>query len=292
MAMSVADQLLERLREWGVHRIYGYPGDGINAILGALDAAGNDPELIQVRHEEMAAFMACAHAKFTGELGVCLATSGPGAIHLLNGLYDAKADHQPVLAIVGQAARSGIGGEIQQEVDLPSLFKDVAGAFVHTAVVPEQVAHLVDRAVRIALSERTVTCLIVPKDVQELDAVERVPHTPHTVHPERNGARPRPVPAEAALVGDAAATLRALLPRLREKADRGWRARVEKDVEEWWTVLEKRALRPADPMNPQRVFWELSSRLPDRCILAGDAGTSAIWMARDLRLRRGMSFSL
>src|SRR5215204_1754743 len=139
MAQQVSDYVLERLTEWGIHRIFGYPGDGINAFLGAFDRAEGDPEFIQVRHEEMSAFMACAHAKFTGEIGVCIATSGPGAIHLLNGLYDAKADHVPVLAIVGQAARSGLGGESLQEVDLPTLFKDVAGAYVHAAYVPEQV---------------------------------------------------------------------------------------------------------------------------------------------------------
>src|SRR5438105_8940943 len=150
MAMTVADQLLERLREWGVHRIYGYPGDGINAILGAFHDAANDPELIQVRHEEMAAFMACAHAKFTGQVGVCAATSGPGAVHLLNGLYDAKLDHQPVLAIVGQQAATALGGHYQQEVDLLSLFKDVAGEFVQMAITPAQVRHLIDRAIRIA----------------------------------------------------------------------------------------------------------------------------------------------
>ena len=151
MSQLVADYILERLREWGVHRIYGYPGDGINGILGALDRAGGDPELIQVRHEEMAAFMACGHAKFTGEVGVCLATSGPGAIHLLNGLYDAKMDHQPVVAIVGQQARAALGGDYQQEVDLLTLFKDVAHEYVQMATVPEQIRHLVDRAVRIAL---------------------------------------------------------------------------------------------------------------------------------------------
>src|SRR5919106_2874509 len=172
MAMTVADQLLERLREWGVHRLYGYPGDGINAILGALDRTDGDPEFIQVRHEEMAAFMACGHAKWTGELGVCLATSGPGAIHLLNGLYDAKLDHQPVLAIVGQQATTALGGSYQQEVDLLTLFKDVAHEYVHMVSDPEQVRHLVDRALRIAQAERTVTCLIVPNDVQTMDAVE------------------------------------------------------------------------------------------------------------------------
>src|SRR5580765_8571007 len=134
MSETTADFLLARLREWGVHRIYGYPGDGINALLGALDRAGGDPELIQARHEEMAAFMACGHAKFSGEVGVCMATSGPGAIHLLNGLYDAKLDHQPVVAIVGQQARAAIGGHYQQEVDLQVLFKDVAHEYVQTAI--------------------------------------------------------------------------------------------------------------------------------------------------------------
>ena len=152
MSQLVADFILERLREWGVHRIYGYPGDGINALLGALDRADGDPELIQVRHEEMAAFMACGHAKFTGEVGVCLATSGPGAIHLLNGLYDAKLDHQPVVAIVGQQARAALGGDYQQEVDLLTLFKDVAHEYVQMATHPAQMRHLVDRAIRIALA--------------------------------------------------------------------------------------------------------------------------------------------
>src|SRR2546423_10829621 len=129
MAQLVADFVLERLREWGVHRIYGYPGDGINAMLGALDRAGGDPDFIQVRHEEMAAFMACGHAKFTGEVGVCMATSGPGAIHLLNGLYDAKLDHQPVVAIIGQQKRTSLGVSYHQEVDIPTLFKEVSSYF-------------------------------------------------------------------------------------------------------------------------------------------------------------------
>ena len=122
---TVSDFLLKRLSDWGVDRIYGYPGDGINGIMGALDRASEWMRFVQARHEELAAFMACGHAKFTGRVGVCLATSGPGAIHLLNGLYDAKLDHQPVLAIVGQQARAALGGSYQQEVDLISLFKDV-----------------------------------------------------------------------------------------------------------------------------------------------------------------------
>jgi pyruvate dehydrogenase (quinone) len=118
MPELVADYVLRRLKQWGVHRIYGYPGDGINAFLGALDRAEGDPEIIQTRHEETAAFMACGHAKFTQEVGVCMATSGPGAIHLLNGLYDAKLDHAPIVAIVGQQKRTSLGAAYQQEVDL------------------------------------------------------------------------------------------------------------------------------------------------------------------------------
>ena len=182
MADTVSDFLLERLRAWGIHRIFVYPGDGINGIMGALNRADGDPDFIQVRHEEMAAFMACAHAKFTGEICVCLATSGPGAIHLLNGLYDAKMDHQPVLAIVGQSARPALGGSYQQEVDLNSLFKDVAGEYVQTASVPAQVRHLVDRAVRIALDERTVTCLIFPNDLQTMAAVREPERAHATIH--------------------------------------------------------------------------------------------------------------
>jgi pyruvate dehydrogenase (quinone) len=181
MNYDVGDFLLDRLHAWGIKRIYGYPGDGINGILGALGRAGSRFQFIQTRHEEMAAFMACAHAKFTGDVGVCLATSGPGAIHLLNGLYDAKLDHQPVVAIVGQQARAAIGGNYQQEVDLLSLFKDVAHEYVYMASVPEQVRHLVDRAVRIAYTERTVTCIILPNDLQELDGVETPPRHHGTV---------------------------------------------------------------------------------------------------------------
>ena len=139
---TVSDFLIKRINEWGLKRIYGYPGDGINGIIGAIDRANGSVEYVQVRHEEMAAFMACAHAKFTGEVGICLATSGPGAIHLLNGLYDAKMDHAGVVAIVGQQARAALGGDYQQEVDLMSLFKDVAHEYVHMASTPAQVRHL------------------------------------------------------------------------------------------------------------------------------------------------------
>jgi len=198
MSETVGDYLLERLATWGVRRIYGYPGDGINGILGAFTRSSNGqrPEFIQVRHEEMAAFMACAHAKFTGELGVCMATSGPGAIHLLNGLYDAKLDHQPVVAIMGQQARAGLGGNYQQEVDLDSLFKDVAHEYVQVAMEPTQMRHLIDRACRIALAERTVTAIIIPNDVQEAEAVATPPHVHGTVHSGPGYRRPRILPAD------------------------------------------------------------------------------------------------
>jgi len=175
VARTVGDFVIGRLADWGVRRIYGYPGDGINGLIGALERATDRVRFIQVRHEEMAAFMACGHAKYTREVGVCMATSGPGAIHLLNGLYDAKMDHAPVVAIVGQQARTALGSAYQQEVDLVSLFKDVASEFVQQAATPEQVPHLIDRAVRIAISERTVTCVILPHDLQELPEVVQPP---------------------------------------------------------------------------------------------------------------------
>ncbi|MBV9798311.1 MAG: thiamine pyrophosphate-requiring protein [Solirubrobacterales bacterium] len=210
MSQTVGDYLLERLATWGVKRIYGYPGDGINGIIGAFTRSsdGQRPEFVQTRHEEMAAFMACAHAKFTGEAGVCLATSGPGAIHLLNGLYDAKLDHQPVVAIVGQQARAGLGGNYQQEVDLTTLFKDVAHEFVQMAMEPTQIRHLVDRAFRIALDERTVTAIIIPNDVQEADAVAQPPHKHGTVHSSPGYRPPRVLPADEDL-DSAAAVLNA-----------------------------------------------------------------------------------
>jgi pyruvate dehydrogenase (quinone) len=391
MSQLVADYILARLREWGVHRVFGYPGDGINAIIGAFDRASGDPELIQVRHEEMAAFMACAHAKFTGEVGVCLATSGPGAIHLLNGLYDAKLDHAPVVAIVGQQARAALGGDYQQEVDLVTLFKDVAHEYVHMATVPEQMRHLIDRAIRIALAQRTVTCLIVPNDLASAKAVEP-PRAHGTVHSSVGYTPPRIVPAdgelrraaqilnagervailagqgalgagaellevadrtgagiakallgravvpddvpyvtgaigllgtrpsyelmtncdtllmvgssfpyseflpeegkargiqieidarrvairypmEVQLIGDSKETLRELIPLLERKQDRSWQERIASNVEDWWRLMEARAFDDADPINPQRVFWELSQRLPDRCIISADSGS-------------------
>lgn len=411
MSDTVSDFLLERIRDWGIHRIYGYPGDGINGIIGALGRAKNDPEFVQARHEEMAAFMACGHAKFTGQVGICLATSGPGAIHLLNGLYDAKLDHQPVVAIVGQQPRTAMGANYQQEVDLQNLFKDVAGDYVHTVMAAEQLPALVDRAIRIAMIERTVTCLIVPTDVQELAAVKQTPHAfkmapgsvgvvkPQITPPQQaldraanilnegakvailvgQGARnaadlvvevadklgagvakallgkdvlpddlpfvtgsigllgTRPsyemmmecdtllmigssfpysqflppfgqargvqididgkmigirYPMEINLVGDSKATLQGLLPLLEEKTDRSWREKIESEVADWWKVVEARAMIEANPVNPQRVFWELSPRLPDDCILCADSGSSTNWYARDLKIRKGMRASL
>ncbi len=164
---DTAQFILERLHEWGVKRIYGYPGDGINGLLGAFHEVGDRVEFTQTRHEEIAAFAATAHAKFTGEVGVCMATSGPGAIHLLNGLYDAKLDHQPVVAIVGQQKRMSIGANYQQEVDLNTLFKDVASEYLTTVMDPTQARHAIDRAMRIAQASRSVTAVIVPEDVQE-----------------------------------------------------------------------------------------------------------------------------
>ncbi|UMB69167.1 thiamine pyrophosphate-requiring protein [Mycobacterium paraterrae] len=171
---DVADYLLERLRAWDVEHVFGYPGDGINGILGAFGRADNQPKFIQSRHEEMSAFEAVGYAKFSGRVGVCMATSGPGAIHLLNGLYDAKLDHVPVVAIVGQTNRSAMGGSYQQEVDLLSLFKDVASDYVQMVTVPEQLPNVLDRAIRVALTQRVPTALIIPADVQEL------PYSPPT----------------------------------------------------------------------------------------------------------------
>src|SRR4051812_20990759 len=169
MSQTVADYLLSRLRDWGVRQVFGYPGDGINGLLAAWGRADDDPQFVQARHEEMAAFEAVGYAKFSDSFAVCTATSGPGAIHLLNGLYDAKLDHVPVVAIVGQTARSAMGGSYQQEVDLLSLFKDVCSDYVQMCTVPEQLPNLIDRAIRIAVSKQAPTCLIFPSDVLDLE---------------------------------------------------------------------------------------------------------------------------
>jgi pyruvate dehydrogenase (quinone) len=414
MSDTVGDFVFKRLHDWGVRRIYGFPGDGINGFLGALNRAeGTDHAIrfIQTRHEEEAAFMACAHAKFTGEIGVCLATSGPGAIHLLNGLYDAEKDHMPVLAIVGQQARQGLGSDYQQEVDLVSLYKDLT-EYVQLATVPSQARHLVDQSVRIAKGRRSVSTLIFSNDLQEEDyeepprthgsvfsgvgysapkvvpeekdlreaarvlnegekvamlvgagaknAVDEVtraaetlgagvakallakcmvpddlpyvtgsigllgtepsadmmlgcdtllmvgtsfPYSEHLpvgrqdevngvqidIDPSNLGVR---FPNEVNLCGDAQATLEALLPMLDRKEDREWQDDIIGKVEEWWRIVEDRAMDDADPINPQRVFWEVNDKLPDNVILTADSGSSANWYARHLKARRGWDGSL
>ncbi|MFL5431022.1 MAG: thiamine pyrophosphate-requiring protein [Myxococcales bacterium] len=198
MAQTVGDFLVQRLLQWGTKRLFGYPGDGINGIMAAVERAQGELKFVQARHEEMAAFMACAHAKFTGEPGVCIATSGPGAIHLLNGLYDASMDHQPVVAIVGQASTLAMGGAYQQEVDLQNLFKDVAHNYVTTVAAPGAIRHSIDRAMRIALDERCVTCVIVPKDLQE-EPFEQEPKKHNTIHSSAGYSAPRIVPHDSDL---------------------------------------------------------------------------------------------
>ncbi|MER8186117.1 thiamine pyrophosphate-requiring protein [Kitasatospora sp. NPDC094015] len=193
--MKVSDYILERLREWEVEQVFAYPGDGINGLLAAWGRAENEPQFVQVRHEEMAAFAAVGYAKFSGRTGVCAATSGPGAIHLLNGLYDAKLDHVPVVAIVGQTDRSAMGGSYQQEVDLLSLYKDVASAYCEMVTVPEQLPNVLDRAMRIAATSRTVTAVIVPADVQELD-YEPPAHAFKMVPSSLGVGRYAPVPSD------------------------------------------------------------------------------------------------
>src|SRR2546430_12996075 len=198
MSETVAAHMLTRLHEWGVNKVYGYPGDGINGIIGAFHEVGDQVEFIQCRHEEIAAFAATAHAKFTGQVGVCMATSGPGAIHLLNGLYDAKLDHQPVVAIVGQQKTMSLGGNYQQEIDLNTLFKDVASEFVQVCMAPEQAQHLIDRAVRIAKATRSVTCVIVPNDIQESPYSEP-PRTHGAIYSSTDYRTPRIIPAASDL---------------------------------------------------------------------------------------------
>ncbi|MFG3200897.1 thiamine pyrophosphate-requiring protein [Streptomyces sp. NPDC048192] len=407
----VADYVLQRLREWGIKRVYGYPGDGINGLLGAFDRAKGDPEFIQTRHEEMAAFMACAHAKFTGEVGCCTATSGPGAVHLLNGLYDAKLDHQPVVAVVGQQKRLSLGAHYQQEIPLARLFADVS-EFCQMIVHPGQARHVIDRAFKTALTRRGIATVIIPDDIQEEKAQPSPPKTHGSVFSSVGWSRPRllpdpdelrkaaavlnegskvamiigqgaahaesevvetaellgagvakallgrevlpddlpfvtgPIgllgskasdnmiqncdtllmvgtsfpyaewlpdegqakgveididgrmigiryPMDAHLVGDAKETLKALLPLLERKQDRGWRQQIEKDVREWDALCRKRAGQSfGGTINPQAVASELSPRLPDGCILTADSGSGTNWWARHLKLRKGMQASL
>ncbi|OQQ34342.1 thiamine pyrophosphate-requiring protein [Prescottella equi] len=407
---NVADYLLERLRAWNVEHVFAYAGDGINGILAAWGRADNHPRFVQARHEEMCAFEAVGYAKFSGRVGVCMATSGPGAIHLLNGLYDAKLDHVPVVAIVGQTNRSAMGGSYQQEVDLASLYKDVAADYVQTVNVPEQLPNVLDRAIRTALSQRAPTALIIPADVQELPysppthAFKMVPSSlgfdlpqiaPHDDAVRRaadilnagskvamlvgTGARgadaelaevadllgagaakallgkdvlsdelpwvtgsigllgTRPsyemmtgcdtlltvgssfpysqfmpdygqargvqididarlvgmrYPYEVNLVADARAALRALIPQLERKQDRSWREGIEADVARWWETMDMQARVTADPVNPLRLFSELSPILPDDAIVTADSGSAANWYARQLRFRGDIRGSL
>ncbi len=407
---TVGDRIVSRLTEWGVERIFGYPGDGINGLAAALQRAGNEPKFTQARHEEMAAFEATGYSKFTGKVGVCLATSGPGAIHLLNGLYDAKLDHVPVVAIVGQQARTSLGGHYQQEVDLTTLFKDVAGDYVHMATQPQQFPNLIDRAIRIAITKRTVTCVIVPADLQEEEysppehEFKMVPSsmgvTPPRIVPPKGvveqaadiinsgeklailvgqgarrasdlvlqlaekrgagvakallgkdvlpddhpnvtgpigllGSKPTDkmmmncdtflmigssipysqflpdfgqargieididpamigmrYPMELNIVGDSRETLEELLPLIDPVEDRSWEQEIQAEIVRWWEILEERAMLEADPVNPQRVFWELSPRLPENAIVTSDSGSSANWYARDLKFRGEIRGSL
>jgi len=405
VSQSVGAYLLERLGSWGVDRVFAYPGDGINGILGAWVEADSAPQFIQARHEEMAAFEAVGYAKFSGKVGVCMATSGPGAVHLLNGLYDAKLDHVPVLAIVGQTDRTAQGGSYQQEVDLASLFKDVCHHYVQTVSAPQQLPNLIDRAIRTALATHSPTCIIVPYDVQELDweppghEFKMVPSSlgiswpriapedegiqraaeilnagdkvailvgqgargarrevtdvadmlgagvakallgkdvlsddlpwvtgslgllgtrpsyelmrdcdtlltvgsnfPYTQFlPPLDQARAVQIdhdgafigmryPYEVNLVADASTALRALLPLLRRKDDRSWRRTVEKNVSGWWETMQRQAMTDSDRngvVNPQRLFWELSERLPADAIVSSDSGSAANWYARHLRI--------
>jgi pyruvate dehydrogenase (quinone) len=410
MADTVADVLLARLREWGVKQVFGFPGDGINGLLAAWARADNRPQFVQARHEEMSAFEAVGFAKFSGDVGVCVATSGPGAVHLLNGLYDAKLDHVPVVAIVGQTERSAMGGSYQQEMDLLSLFKDVCSDYIQMCTVPQQLPNLIDRAIRIAMSEHAPTCIVIPSDVFELEyeppghAFKQVPSSlgvsqatvvpddasvrraadllnagekvamlvgqgargcvdeltlvadllgagvakallgkdvlpddlpwvtgsigllgttasyqlmmncdtlltvgsnfPYTQFmPKLEQARAVQIdrsgkwigmryPYEINLVGDAKATLRALIPLLQRKRDRGWRETVESDVADWWQTAERRAMTDADPVNPMRIFHELSMRLPSNAIVAADSGSAANWYARHLKFTGDVRGSL
>jgi pyruvate dehydrogenase (quinone) len=408
--MTVAEYILHRLgSEWGVPRIYGYPGDGISGFMGAFHELENEPEFIQVRHEVIASYAATAHAKFTDAPGVCIATSGPGAIQLLNGLYDAKLDHRPVVALVGQQKRVSLGSDWLQEVDLPALLGDVS-EFVATCMAPEQARHLVDRAMRTAISTRGVACIVVPVDVQHAPAADppkahgsvfsSAALSPPRVLPQQSelsraaeilnagqkpailigqgaigaqdeviqtadllgtgvakalngiaalpddlpfvtgsigllGTKPSSdmmagcdtllmvgsnfpfadwlpeegqargvqididgrhiglrYPMEAALVGDAKETLAALIPLLERKQDRTWREEIEQGVARWKRMLEERAALPAEPLNPMRVFQELSPLLPDGALLAADSGTSANWWARHITFRDGMKAAI
>ena len=411
MATDVADFVLKRLREWDVEQVFTYPGDGINGLVAAFGRSDNQPRFVQARHEEMAAFQATGYAKFSGKVGVCMATSGPGAIHLLNGLYDAKLDHVPVVAIVGQTERSAMGGSYQQEVDLQALYKDVAGEYLVEVNVSSQLPNALDRAMRTAITRRAPTALIIPSDLQEepyeppshafkqvpssdpsivspmlaprpdqvsqaaeiLNAGEKVailvgqgarsaadqvrqvaeltgagvakallgkdvlpddiPYVtgaigllgtrpsyemmmdcdtllivgsnfPYTQFmPEFGQARAIHIdidgtligmryPTELNMVADAATALDALIPLLERKQDRSWQEKIEKNVTRWWGTMERQAMLSAKPVNPMRIAWELSERLPSNAIVTADSGSSTNWYARMLKFKEGMRGSL
>lgn len=411
MGIEVGDHIVARLQEWGVEQVFAYPGDGIGGLVAAFGRAGR-PAFVQTRHEEMAAFAATGFAKFSGRIGVCAATSGPGAIHLLNGLYDAKLDHAPVLALVGQTARGARGVGFQQEIDLQSLFKDVASEYLVEIDVPDQLPAALDRAIRVAMTRSAPAVVIVPADVQQeqfrppevgfghvgssppgdLHEARALPPREdiaaaaellnHCTRPailigqgargaadevfavaERLGAGvakallgkdvlpddipfvtgsigllgtrpsyemmrdcdallivgsnfpytqflPEPgtakavqidadgtrigmrYPTEVNLIGDAASTLSALTEQLSTDRDPSWRDQIEKNVASWWETVERQAMIDADPVNPMRVVWELSNRLPEGAIVTADSGSSTTWYARCLRLRHGMRGSL
>ncbi|MCX8561654.1 thiamine pyrophosphate-requiring protein [Mycolicibacterium mucogenicum] len=411
MTTTVGDYLLERLRQWHVRHVFAYPGDGINGIVAAFGRSDDEPQFIQTRHEEMAAFAATGYAKFSGGVGVCMATSGPGAIHLLNGLYDAKLDHVPVVAIVGQTARSAMGGSYQQEVDLHSLFMDVASDYLVEVNVANQLPNALDRAIRTAQARRAPTALVIPSDLQEQPyeppqhEFKQVPssdpqYVPPSVHPRDEqvrkaadvlnagarvailvgqgargaadqvreladktgagvakallgkdvlsdelpfvtgsigllGSRPsyemmrdcdtllivgsnfpysqflpkfgqaRAIqididgtaigmryPTEVNIVADASAALDALLPLVEPKAERTWRDTVEHNVSRWWDTVERQCMLSARPVNPMRIAWELSQRLPSNAIVTADSGSSTNWYARCLKFRGEMRGSL
>ena len=403
----VADLVVERLRAWGVHRVFGYSGDGINGVMGALRRADGDPAFVQARHEENAALMAVGHAKYTGGVGVVMSTQGPGAVHLLNGLYDAKLDHQPVVAIVGQQPTTALGSEYQQEIDLTALFHDVAAQYVQAVLAPEQAGMVLDRAFRTALATRSPCVVVLPHDIQ-VEPAPAVPPHEHGVVPtapqwrpprvipreddlaeaaavldagarvallvgqgargaerevravaERLGAGvvtsllgkpwwdetlpyscgvmghlgttasawlmdhcdtllmvgtndpwtefyPAPgqaravqvdldgrhlgnrYPVEVGLVGDAAETLSALLPRLAERTDTGWRDEVAGQVERWRGIAAERRGADAVPLSPERVVGALTSRLPADAQVSVDVGSVVYWYARHLTLPRGV----
>ncbi|MFK3985165.1 thiamine pyrophosphate-dependent enzyme [Micromonospora sp. NPDC050397] len=401
----VADLLVERLRAWHVPRVFGASADGVEPIVAALRRAGGEPTFVQARHEETAGFMAAGHAKYTGGVGVCLAAQGPGVVHLLAGLYDARLDGRPMVAIVGQRLDTPLG-VAYREIELTRLLSDVCGEFVRVAGTAEEVPSLVDRAFRTAVATRSPTCVVVPQALQaagvpesprsdgvysmapglpparvsphesDLNAAaqllgagrrvailvgqgaygaadeivaladrigagittsllgkpvldERLPfhtgvmgHVGTTASAQLLGGCDTllmvgtngpwtdyyPMPGQAAtiqididgrrmatrypvdvpLIGDAVETLRALLPRVPQRANREWRSLVETSFDRWWTDATERADAPAEPMNPQHVLRELSPRLPWNSAVAVDVGSVTYWYARHVQLPPGV----